>query len=249
MLSSGAAADSCASRLTGPFPAAQARAICSVMTDLDWSIAPAANQSAYPFYAQPSISEASSGTHPLFASAYLAAPTITAGAAAVTDAATLFVLNAPNASGASNRSLYVYSGNSVIRDRLGVGAVTTPDSALTVYQPGDSSYAAHFRTSNIPAPYGVWIEECSGCTDGYPLLNVTNPSAADSYFRIDDGGAITIGRPAKLKNYTVATLPAGVEGQVAYVTDATAPTYLGALVGGGAIKTPVFYNGSAWVSH
>jgi len=48
--------------------------------------------------------------------------------------------------------------------------------------------------------------------------------------------------------YTVATLPAGTIGMRAYVTDATLPTYLGALTGGGAVKCPVFYNGTAWVS-
>lgn len=53
----------------------------------------------------------------------------------------------------------------------------------------------------------------------------------------------------KLKSYTVATLPTGVEGATAYVTDATAPTYLGPLTGGGSVKAPVFFNGTAWVSH
>jgi hypothetical protein len=53
----------------------------------------------------------------------------------------------------------------------------------------------------------------------------------------------------KLKSYTVATLPTGVQGAIAYVTDATAPTYLGVLTGGGSVKVPVFYNGTAWVSH
>ena len=53
----------------------------------------------------------------------------------------------------------------------------------------------------------------------------------------------------RLKSYTVSTLPIGVQGATAYVTDAVAPTYLGPLVGGGAVKCPVFYNGSAWVSH
>lgn len=48
--------------------------------------------------------------------------------------------------------------------------------------------------------------------------------------------------------YTVGTLPAGVIGDRSYVTDATIPTYLGALTGGGAVNCPVFYNGSAWVS-
>ena len=53
----------------------------------------------------------------------------------------------------------------------------------------------------------------------------------------------------RLVGYTVATLPAGTVGDMAYVTDATAPTYLGTLTGGGAVVCPVFYNGSAWVSH
>jgi hypothetical protein len=49
--------------------------------------------------------------------------------------------------------------------------------------------------------------------------------------------------------YTVATLPAaGTAGRRAYVTDALAPTFLGALTGGGAVVTPVFDNGTAWVA-
>lgn len=49
--------------------------------------------------------------------------------------------------------------------------------------------------------------------------------------------------------YTVATLPAaGVAGRRAYVTDATAPTFLGAMTGGGSVVCPVFDNGTAWVA-
>lgn len=55
--------------------------------------------------------------------------------------------------------------------------------------------------------------------------------------------------PQAMRGYTVATLPAaGTAGRRAHVTDATAPTFLGALVGGGAVKTPVFDNGVAWVA-
>ena len=53
----------------------------------------------------------------------------------------------------------------------------------------------------------------------------------------------------KLTGYTVATLPAGTIGMVAYVTDAVSPTFLGTLTGGGPVVTPVFYNGTAWVAH
>lgn len=64
-----------------------------------------------------------------------------------------------------------------------------------------------------------------------------------------DGTANIVIPSQKLTGYTVGTLPAGTIGDEAYVTDATAPTYLGALTGGGAVVCPVFYNGSAWVSH
>lgn len=64
--------------------------------------------------------------------------------------------------------------------------------------------------------------------------------------------AITTPTLPNLKPYTVSTLPSGAYatiGMTAYVTDATSPTYLGALTGGGSGKCPVFYNGSSWVSN
>lgn len=63
-----------------------------------------------------------------------------------------------------------------------------------------------------------------------------------------DANRITANKPVKLKSYTVGTLPTGQQGDTAYVTDATAPTYLGALTGGGAVVCPVFHNGTAWIS-
>ena len=53
----------------------------------------------------------------------------------------------------------------------------------------------------------------------------------------------------KLKSYTVSTLPTGVQGATAYVTDALSPTYLSIITGGGTVVAPVFYNGVNWVSH
>jgi hypothetical protein len=49
--------------------------------------------------------------------------------------------------------------------------------------------------------------------------------------------------------YTVATLPVGAIGQMAYVTDAVSCTFLTAPRGGGSAFCPVTYNGSAWVAH
>jgi hypothetical protein len=50
-----------------------------------------------------------------------------------------------------------------------------------------------------------------------------------------------------LKGYTVSTLPTGITGGMAYVTDAVACTFLATLTGGGSTFCPVVFNGSAWV--
>ena len=65
------------------------------------------------------------------------------------------------------------------------------------------------------------------------------------------GATILGARTIANAGYTVAQLPAAssaLRGARAYVTDATAPTFLGTQTGGGAVVCPVFCNGSAWVS-
>lgn len=50
---------------------------------------------------------------------------------------------------------------------------------------------------------------------------------------------------------TVSSLPAAsasIKGARSFVSDATAPTFLGSLTGGGAVICPVICNGSAWVA-
>jgi len=53
--------------------------------------------------------------------------------------------------------------------------------------------------------------------------------------------------PVKLKGYTVAALPTGSQGDVAFVTDALAPAFLTTVVGGGAVVTMVFFDGTNWI--
>jgi hypothetical protein len=72
------------------------------------------------------------------------------------------------------------------------------------------------------------------------VLKVTDGSTGD--------GTITA-KSFRLKAYTVATLPAGTQGDTAFVTDAQNPTYLGTLTGGGTVVTPVFYDGTTWRSY
>lgn len=63
-------------------------------------------------------------------------------------------------------------------------------------------------------------------------------------------GANTVVGPNRglyLRAFTVATLPAaGTAGRTFLVTDALAPAYNAAVVGGGTVKIPVFDTGAAW---
>jgi hypothetical protein len=60
----------------------------------------------------------------------------------------------------------------------------------------------------------------------------------------------TLGQLAATTNYLVANLPSAAEsgsGARAFVSDATAPTFGSAVVGGGAVKTPVYSDGTNWI--
>jgi hypothetical protein len=89
-------------------------------------------------------------------------------------------------------------------------------------------------------------------TDG-PAFSVAMfavQSAVIGIFASSDTAPMTLGSPLVRPSYTVATLPAAsaaLKGATAYVTDATAPTFLGTLTGGGSAGCPVTCTGTAWI--
>ena len=114
----------------------------------------------------------------------------------------------------------------------------TEAMALDVQTPSTS--ASNLITTN----YGLRIrsQKPTGVTTAYGIYA---EGANDiNYF----AGKVVANETVRLKGYTVATLPAGTVGDTAYVTDALAPTFLAVLVGGGAITTTCFYNGTNWVA-
>lgn len=72
---------------------------------------------------------------------------------------------------------------------------------------------------------------------------------ATNVLEVLDGGVMVMGNTIRLKGYTVATLPAGTQGDKAFVTDALTPTYNAIAVGGGAVVCEVFYNGTNWITN
>lgn len=98
---------------------------------------------------------------------------------------------------------------------------------------------------NTASPSGRLDVHGSGSTTGVCFQTANSDGTAK--FTIQDNGVVINGNVNRLKNYTVATLPAGTQGDTAFVTDASAPTFLATVVGGGAVVTPVFFNGTNWI--
>jgi hypothetical protein len=105
-----------------------------------------------------------------------------------------------------------------------------------------------------------------GVKSGIPLITKKRDSSlggGETKFSIKSseiGINTLIEVPAKINNgnyiinttpetiYTVSTLPIGVLNDMAIVSNALSPTYLGALIGGGSVICPVWNNGTIWVS-
>ena len=147
------------------------------------------------------------------------------------DAVNGFTLQAADATATWNDANTAASGTVTDRYLLGIATPTLSSTNATVTYTRASTL---FLGGEPAAGTNVTI------TTAYAL----QVAAGKSYF----GGVAIHNAPVRLKSYTVAGLPAGNQGDTAYVTDALAPAFLTAVVGGGAVVTPVFYDGTNWVA-
>ena len=122
----------------------------------------------------------------------------------------------------------------------------------------NNTYAGLFQgVATAGQSYGLKIEAGTNSSD-FAFAVVKHDQSA-TFFNIKGdasatfsgaltGTSATFSGAVKLAGYTVATLPAGTVGMTAYVTDALAPTFGATLVGGGAVITKAFYNGTNWIN-
>jgi hypothetical protein len=122
------------------------------------------------------------------------------------------------------------STSGITSDQLQVGV--SQSTSLT------SFYLSRFYTNVTTSP--AVMHHVRGDGQGYFAgdvgIGTSSPAA-----KLDVAG------PIKTLGYTVATLPAGVTGMRAYVTDALAPSFGVTVAGSGAVTIPVFYNGANWI--
>ena len=149
----------------------------------------------------------------------------------------------------------ILTGPSANTLQIGDADTASPSAQTVKFQSviaGTSNAAGSNATLKAPASTG-------NAAGGSLKFQVTPPGSSgtsqntwsDALTLAGDANlTATFGGVARLRGYTVATLPAaGTAGRIAYVTDATAPTYRGALTGGGAVTCLVFDNGTSWESH
>lgn len=178
--------------------------------------------------------------------------TIIAGIVAITGNfsinSTKFTVNATTGD-ASIEGLTTAFGGVIV----GVNKVILDNSAGNVTAKGtfDLTGIASFQ-SNLN--FTVNNKFLSGATVAGPQSKLIGVNAADKVSIDTDalgalfGAGLKVAAPINLKGYTVAGLPAGVIGDTAYVTDALAPVFLAAIVGGGAVVTAVFFDGVNWTA-
>lgn len=77
------------------------------------------------------------------------------------------------------------------------------------------------------------------------ITEITRQEVATGLSMFGANVVIDANRIFRRRVFTVATLPAGVVGMSSFVSDALGPTFGAAVVGGGAVQIPVYYDG-AW---
>lgn len=167
-----------------------------------------------------------------------------------------------------------YIGGQVFIEGVGVATIATLDEGaqtFTTLQPllSDVTDSAFELRTIAYKLYDNGDQKWFDAHEGSPriTLNADGNFFANSFSALANGasnvGLLTNGNsefwgdkvtsPLLINKivYTVATLPTPDSGERAYasVSDALAPTYLGVLVGGGTINCPVYWNGTAWISH
>lgn len=133
-----------------------------------------------------------------------------------------------DASAAASNVVYGFSSSSTNRQRF----VSTPTTISTIYEA--NGFQSTHDTSWSTMQFGTPDKFRFRSNDGTTVMDFQSKTSIDFFV------------PMKPAVYTVATLPSGVSGYRAFVTDATATTFGSAVVGGGSNKVPVYADGTTW---
>jgi len=138
----------------------------------------------------------------------------------------------------SYSSIGLMDASNTQRGSFGYGGSTAGSYASTVF----------FNSgSGIPMTFGTNASERMRLSVAGGLSIGTTTDAGATNLLV--AGRIVSGGVVRLKGYTFATLPAGTQGDKAFITDGAAlPIFRANAAGGGSTVTEVFFNGTAWIN-
>lgn len=187
------------------------------------------DQEADGFYIGPTIVRAIGGTHPLMSSLQISAPVIAPGSSTITNAASVYITDAPTA-GTNNYALWVAGGLSRFQ---GTSQFDSTMTASDINSSGTVAANNLSATTNI-ANSGTWIGNASGAGSNstqFYLTGTWNPIYTNVN-RIETGGTMNV--PANSRAAQV-----WIGGAIAEAGSGTHPMLAGLYV------QPSFTNGSA----
>ena len=189
----------------------------------------------------------------LFAGSYISSTQSGAAGAAYFSASLNFFTSNGTNNAAQNMTLFGSGGVSIGNTTdLGAGALNVTGNIQTTgnyrFTGGTNTYLFATQSANSTVTMSMW----DGAVNQTPMTwkptgVAINGTTITSGYILDVTGSVRITGVSTTGGYTVATLPTGAVGMRAYVTNALAPTYGSAVVGGGAVTIPVFYNGTTWI--
>ena len=124
-----------------------------------------------------------------------------------------------------------------------VDPTRSANNKIANWQFANGSLDLTFWNDNFSAGPANAIQVAGGYAAGVTSVILTAGAATAT---LTTTGLAVVGT-VKTSGYTVAGLPAGVVGARAYVTNALTPVFGAAVVGGGAVTIPVFYDGTNWI--
>lgn len=145
-----------------------------------------------------------------------------------------------------NNGIYLSAANVLAFSSASTGRFTLNANSFA----GANSSGPTVFNSAASATVPTLIPNRASTTTGWGAQasgNISGIAGGAEILRITSTAVTQIAGQTVRKGFTVATLPTGIEGGCAYVTDALAPAFLATVVGGGAVKCPVFYDGTNWV--
>jgi hypothetical protein len=130
--------------------------------------------------------------------------------------------------------------------RQGAAAANPPVAQTTsVQNASGTDIAGAARTYIASLGTGAGAPGTHVFQTGTTLGTGTTLQTATTRFTIAET-RLTAAVPVVLPSYTVANLPTGAAGMVAFVTDANATTFASIVAGGGANGVPVYHDGTNW---